>query len=153
MQHRPQTDRIEESVELRAPLDQVWRAISDHREFGQWFGVALDAPFQKEVESTGRMTAPGAGRIPWRVTVAAIQPMKRLAFTWRPHAIDPAKDYEDEIPTLVEFFLAESGEGTRVTIRESGFDMVPAARRAEAFAKNREGWSIQKDNLRRHVEG
>lgn len=153
MSHHPQTDRIEDSIELRAPLERVWRAISDHREFGQWFGVTLDKPFAKEVESTGAVTAPGRERIKWRATVAAIQPMKRFAFTWRPYAIDPKKDYEDEIPTLVEFLLSESGQGTRVVIRETGFDMVPAIRRAEAFAKNREGWAMQKDNLRRHVEG
>jgi uncharacterized protein YndB with AHSA1/START domain len=152
MTHHPQTDRIEQSVELRAPLERVWRAISDHREFGRWFGVAIDKPFEKEVESTGRMTVAGYEHAPWRATVAAIQPMKRFAFTWRPYAIDPKKDYEDEIPTLVEFLLAETPGGVRVTIRETGFDMVPAARRAEAFRMNAEGWAAQKENLRAYVE-
>lgn len=153
MNRQPQSDRIEQSVALRAPLDRVWRAITDHREFGQCFQVALDKPFEKEVESTGRMTAPGAEHVPWRAVVAAIQPMKRFAFTWRPYAIDPAKDYEDEIPTLVEFLLSQTPDGAQVTIRETGFDMVPASRRAEAFSRHKEGWAIQSGNLRRHVEG
>lgn len=152
MNHRPQTDRIEETFDLRAPLDRVWRAISDHREFGKWFRVVIDRPFEKEVESTGKMLETGYERLPWRVMVAAIQPMKRFAFTWHPYAIDPKKDYDDEIPTLVEFFLSEIPGGTRVTIRESGFDMIPAQRRLAAFAKNTRGWAIQKDNLARHVE-
>ena len=153
MNHHPQTDRIEAIFDLRAPLDRVWRAVSDHREFGQWFRVAIDKPFEKEVVSTGYMLATGYERLPWRATVATIQPMKRFAYTWHPYAVDPKKDYEDEIPTLVEFVLSEIPEGTRVVIRESGFDMIPAARRASAFAKNTQGWSIQQDNLRRHVEG
>ena len=153
MNHHPQTDRIEESIDLRAPLDRVWRAISDHREFGRWFRVAIDKPFEKEVVSTGHMLETGYERLPWRATVATIQPMKRFSYTWHPYAIDPKKDYEDEIPTLVEFFLSEIADGTRVVIRESGFDMIPAARRASAFAKNTQGWAIQKNNLRRHVEG
>ena len=39
------TDRIEKHVVLRAPLDRVWRAVSDSREFGLWFGVRVDGPF------------------------------------------------------------------------------------------------------------
>ena len=39
------TDRIEKRVVLRAPLDRVWRAISDAEEFGRWFGVRFDGPF------------------------------------------------------------------------------------------------------------
>jgi len=39
------TDRIEKKVLLRAPLDRVWRAISDAKEFGAWFGVAFDGLF------------------------------------------------------------------------------------------------------------
>ena len=32
------TDRIEKSVLLRAPRARVWRALTDAREFGAWFG-------------------------------------------------------------------------------------------------------------------
>jgi uncharacterized protein YndB with AHSA1/START domain len=39
------TDRIEKQVVLRAPMDRVWRAISDSQEFGRWFGVRIDGPF------------------------------------------------------------------------------------------------------------
>jgi uncharacterized protein YndB with AHSA1/START domain len=38
-------DRIEKSIDLAAPLDRVWRALTDHEEFGQWFRVKLDGPF------------------------------------------------------------------------------------------------------------
>ena len=37
-------DRIEKRIELKAPLSRVWRALTDYREFGQWFGAKLDAP-------------------------------------------------------------------------------------------------------------
>ena len=39
------TDRIEKTIVLRAPLARVWRALSDSKEFGTWFGVKFDAPF------------------------------------------------------------------------------------------------------------
>ena len=39
------SDRIEKSIDLKAPVERVWRALTDHREFGAWFKVALDQPF------------------------------------------------------------------------------------------------------------
>lgn len=38
------SDRIERIVELKAPVARVWRALTDHAEFGQWFRVSLDGP-------------------------------------------------------------------------------------------------------------
>ena len=49
-------DRIEMEVVLRAPLERVWRAISDADEFGRWFGVRFDAPFVAGTSVTGVIT-------------------------------------------------------------------------------------------------
>ena len=38
-------DRIEKRIELKAPVPRVWRALTDYREFGTWFRVALEGPF------------------------------------------------------------------------------------------------------------
>ena len=38
-------DRIEKQIELKAPRARVWRALTDHREFSEWFGVNLESPF------------------------------------------------------------------------------------------------------------
>ena len=40
------TDRIEKKILLHAPLKRVWRALTDPAEFGAWFGVKFDGPFQ-----------------------------------------------------------------------------------------------------------
>ena len=39
------TDRIEKRIELKAPPARVWRALTDHREFGEWFRVKPEGPF------------------------------------------------------------------------------------------------------------
>ncbi len=39
------SNRIEKTIELKAPVSRVWRALTDHREFGEWFNVKLDGPF------------------------------------------------------------------------------------------------------------
>ena len=38
-------DRIEKRIELKAPVSRVWRALTDYREFGEWFKVKLEGPF------------------------------------------------------------------------------------------------------------
>lgn len=67
--------------------------------------------------------------------------------------IDADADPEREPTTLVEFTLEPVAEGTRLTIVESGFDRVPAHRRARAFRMNEGGWAAQADNLRKYVDG
>lgn len=47
------TDRIEKRVLLRASRERVWRAISDSRQFGSWFGVKFDSPFVAGTRMTG----------------------------------------------------------------------------------------------------
>jgi uncharacterized protein YndB with AHSA1/START domain len=60
-------------------------------------------------------------------------------------------DYSKEPRTLVTFTLEDAPGGTRLTVVESGFDAVPAARRAEALRMNAQGWEAQMKNVERHV--
>ena len=48
------SDIIEKRIELKAPVSRVWRALTDHREFGEWFRVGLDGPFSEGRISRGR---------------------------------------------------------------------------------------------------
>ncbi|OBG39754.1 SRPBCC family protein [Mycobacterium sp. E3198] len=155
------TDRIRKQVVLRAPLDRVWRAITEAEEFGRWFGVRFDGPFVagEPVGATitpttvddevAKRQEPHAGvRSTWHIV--AIEPQRRFAYRWHPCAGDP--DVDDEPTTLVEFTLAETPDGVLLTITESGFDAIPAARRSSAFESNSEGWAIQTDLVRRYLE-
>jgi uncharacterized protein YndB with AHSA1/START domain len=146
------TDRIEKTIELKAPVSRVWKALTDHIEFGQWFRVALDGPFMPGQTSRGRMTYPGYEHLKWEAVVQAMEPERRFAFTWHPYAVEPDADYSAEPPTLVEFTLTQTTTGTLLRIVESGFDKLPEARRDLAFRSNDEGWSIQSQNIAEHVE-
>ena len=81
-----------------------------------------------------------------------MEPERLFSFTWHPYAIDPEVDYSGEPATLVEFTLEKTAAGTRLRIVESGFDKLPPHRRDEAFRMNDRGWSIQSENIARHVE-
>jgi uncharacterized protein YndB with AHSA1/START domain len=145
------SDRITKSILLAAPVSRVWRALTDHKEFGAWFGLALEGPFVAGEVARGRITHAGYEDVVWQATVRTIEPERLFAFTWRPYAVDPKVDYSQEEPTLVEFTLQPAATGTLLVITESGFDKVPAGRRDEAFRMNERGWSAQIDNIARHV--
>jgi uncharacterized protein YndB with AHSA1/START domain len=146
------TDRIEKRIELKAPQSRVWRAITDYREFGEWFRVALDAPFEQGKKAVGRVLHPGYEHVKWEVEVHEIRPESLFSFYWHPYAIEPDVDYSAEPSTLVEFRLEPTPSGTLLTLVESGFDALPPNRRDEAFRMNGNGWTQQMKNIERHVD-
>jgi uncharacterized protein YndB with AHSA1/START domain len=144
-------DRIEKTIELKAPVSRVWRALTDHHEFGKWFRVRLDGPFVSGQVSRGHITYPGYEHLRWEAVVVKMEPERLFSFSWHPYAIDPKEDYSAEPPTLVEFTLEKTATGTLLRIVESGFDKLPSRRREEAFRMNDKGWSIQVENVAQHV--
>src|SRR5215469_2066191 len=98
------SDRIEKRVLLRAPLERVWRAVSDATEFGAWFGVAFDQPFVQGARMVGRIAPtkvdeevaklqkPHEGA-KFEVTIDRIEPFRLFSFRWHPFAVDPSFDY------------------------------------------------------------
>jgi uncharacterized protein YndB with AHSA1/START domain len=144
-------DRIEKRIELKAPVSRVWRALTDYREFGEWFRVKLDGPFVPGQVSHGHVTYAGYEHLKWEAFVQKIEPEQFFSFTWHPYAVDPKVDYSKETPTLVEFRLDKTASGTLLLLTESGFDKIPSHRRAEAFRMNDGGWAEQMKNIENHV--
>ena len=145
------TDRIEKKILLRAPRSRVWRALTDAREFSVWFCVKLDGPFVEGATVRGKLTIPDYEHVTIEMLVERMDAERLFSYRWHPYAVDAAVDYSAEPTTLVEFRLEEAKGGTLLTIVESGFDRIPAARRAEAFRMNDGGWSEQAESLERHV--
>lgn len=144
-------DRIEKRIELKAPLSRVWRALTDYREFGQWFRVKLEGPFVPGQTTRGHIAYPGYEHLKMEVVVQKIEPERLFSYTWHPYAVDPNKDYSQEPSTLVEFRLEKTSTGTLLVVTESGFDKIPSERRLEAFRMNEGGWSIQMQNIEAYV--
>jgi uncharacterized protein YndB with AHSA1/START domain len=148
------TDRIEKEVLLRAPLDRVWRAISDSRQFGEWFGARFEGEFvagewlNGTIAATAvdaevaRMQEPYAGT-PFRILVVRVEPPRHLSFKWHPYPPEEGGDSEEAPMTLVSFDLREREDGVVLEIVEAGFDRIPLERRAAAFTSNEQGWTMQ----------
>jgi uncharacterized protein YndB with AHSA1/START domain len=147
------TDRIEKIVNLEAAPSRVWRAITDHEQFGQWFGMKLDGPFTPGTIATGKLNSPKYAHLPVKLWVEALEPERYFAYRWHPYALEEGVDYDAEPTTLISFTLEPVGTGTRLTIVESGFDAIPESRRALAFSMDEKGWAAQAENIRKFVGG
>lgn len=143
------TDRIEKSIELNAPIEKVWHALTDHTLFGEWFRVRLDGPFVVGEETTGEMTYPGHEGTKWTSVTERMEAPTLFSFRW-PHGENATLSTSPS--TLVEFRLEPTANGTRLTIVESGFETLPEDRRMEALRGNEDGWEIQAGNIKAYVE-
>ena len=144
-------NQIEKRIELKAPVSRVWRALADYREFGEWFRVKLESPFVPGQVSRGHLTYPGYEHLILEVVVQKMEPERLFSFTWHPYSVDSKIDYSKETPTLVEFRLEKTSNGTLLLLTESGFDKIPSDRRLEAFRRNDGGWTEQMKNIENHV--
>jgi uncharacterized protein YndB with AHSA1/START domain len=147
------TDKIEKKILLHAPRKRVWRALSDSAEFGHWFGMKFNGPFAPGAQMHGvivptKVNAEVANTqkkyegTPFDITIEQMEPERLFSFRWHPGAVDPDVDYSEEPTTLVVFALEEVDKGVMLTVTESGFDQIPLARRAKAFAANKQGWTM-----------
>jgi uncharacterized protein YndB with AHSA1/START domain len=147
------TDRIEKKILIKAPRSRVWRAISDSKEFGHWFGVKFTEPFKPSTSMKGSMVGTAVdpeihkaqqkhAGLSFEFVIDRIEPESLFSFRWHPHAIQRDVDYSAEPMTLVEFTLESQGADTLLTVTESGFDRIPLSRRAEAFKANDNGWGL-----------
>jgi uncharacterized protein YndB with AHSA1/START domain len=147
------TDRIEKKILLHAPRKRVWRALTDSKEFGTWFGMKFDGPFAPGATMRGvivptqvnadvaKAQKPYEG-LPFEITIEKMEPERLFSFRWHPNAVERGVDYSAEPTTLIEFVLEEVANGVLLTVTESGFDRIPLARRAKAFTANEQGWGM-----------
>ncbi|MHC8491835.1 SRPBCC family protein [Thalassospira sp. SM2505] len=146
------SNTIEKSIEIKASRSRVWKALTDSKEFGAWFGINIEGPFKVGKVSSGKITIEGFTHVPWNSTIKAMEEPSYFAYTWHPYAVDPDVDYSGEPETLVEFWLEESDGQTSVRVRETGFDNLPPHRIADALRANTHGWGAQLENIKKHVE-
>jgi uncharacterized protein YndB with AHSA1/START domain len=148
-------NKIEKRVELRAPIARVWRALTDYKEFGEWFRVALDGPFVPGQVSRGHILHPGYEHIVWEALIEKMEPERLFSYTWAQIEFHDKEryspDYSHAPRTLVEFRLEKTTSGTLLTVTESGFENVPAGWREKARHGNDGGWTQQMQNIERYV--
>jgi uncharacterized protein YndB with AHSA1/START domain len=141
-------DRIEQAIEIQAPLDRVWALVSEP---GWWVPSAVTAPVDHTPGHQVVRESERWGRFP--VEVVRVEPQSYAAFRWASQA--PGAELVPGNTTLVEFRLEVAGDAVRVTVAESGFAAldVPAARRDQAHRDNTGGWREELMDLKKRAEG
>jgi len=150
------SDRVEKTIELRAPRSRVWRAISNGKDFGAWFGLGspldLVGDFVPGAQITGKWTVDGKTVNEHFCTIVKVEPETCLSFEWIPYELSPGEDTAKHPRTHVEFRLEEIPDGTRLTVSESGFDKLPADKQYKR-TENAQGWAVQVHAIAQHVLG
>lgn len=130
---------ISAMVEIGARPERVFQALASE-EIRQWWvrpGVFDTRQWSGDVRVGGRWEAAGVGKgLPYRLEgeFLEVEPPTRLAHTWRP-AGAPGN------PTVVTYLLEALPQGTRLTLRHSGF----ASR--EVCANTSSGWETSLQRL------
>lgn len=129
---------IEKSVEVNAPIDRVWKLLTDPAELPRWWESMEMAEF--DLEEGGQMTLTWKEHGVTSARVVVVDKPIRFSYLWAANAEGRPPSKGDQ--TLVEFRLQELGDVTRVTVTESGFESlsIPEEERAILFADNNEGW-------------
>jgi uncharacterized protein YndB with AHSA1/START domain len=144
--------RIDRTIDIEAPVERVWLALTDASEIAAWFQVQIEGDIVPGADVWMTSVHPGHEGQRFAVRIVEMSRPHRVVWEWHPGEIDPGVDYSREPRTTVTFTLEAAGRGTRVTVSEAGFDRISLARRAKVFADNSRGWTEVIVWLQKHVE-
>jgi uncharacterized protein YndB with AHSA1/START domain len=133
--------RIDRTIDVNAPPDRVWRALTNAADLSAWFHVSIEGEIAPGAEVWMTSTQPGYEGQRFVVRITEMTAPRRFVWQWHPGAVDPAVDYSREPWTTVTFTLEPSGSGTRLSVSETGFTEISLARRAKVYADNTQGWA------------
>ncbi|MDB5204018.1 MAG: Aha1 domain superfamily [Candidatus Taylorbacteria bacterium] len=131
-------DSITCEIIVKANKERVYTAITDPKEITTWFpnvveGATLEVGerpifiFTEENHKT-------------QIYVEAAKPYEYFSYRWVPGSAGIVGDVLTVPNTLVEFFIEEQEDGTKVTVKESGFASLPPEVAEKSFKQNSGGW-------------
>ena len=132
--------RIDRTIDIKAPPDRVWRALTTVEELSAWFQVKIEGDIAPENEVWMTSMHPEHAGQRFRVRFKEMTAPRRFVWEWHPGEVDPSVDYSREPRTTVTFTLQTIDRGTRLSVSETGFDEISLARRAQVHRDNAQGW-------------
>jgi uncharacterized protein YndB with AHSA1/START domain len=140
-------DRIEQEIVIEAPPEVVWELVTDPQHVGAWFGDAAEI----DLRPGGDAAFSWEGYGTYLARVEKVDPPRFFSFRWSRPKDTPVAEGNS---TLVELSLSAEGEGTRLTVVESGFTALAGSEdeKATHLADNTEGWNVELGHLREYAE-
>lgn len=135
---------IEKQIVIRAPQARIYEAITNPEEVVKWFPETLEGRYEVGEQPIFGFGDHGRNQL----YIVEAKPHDYFAFRWVPGAAHFLGDVLSVPNTLVEFRIADLGDGScRLTLTETGFGELPAEMMASAFEQNSGGWSFMLGRL------
>jgi len=138
-------DRIERTVDLTAPPEKVWAALTTAEGLAAWFGNQATIDLRPGGSAQMKWTAEGYTA---DMRVERVEEPSVFGFTWHIYGLPE----DDPRRTYVEFTLEPAGAGTRLTVVESGFAQLPEDAYRAAFDGNTRGWASELAELADYLD-
>jgi len=133
-----ETWSVTRTVRIDAPRSTVWAAITQPDRISQWFGqrTVID---RVEVGGSGYFHFDGYGDNP--VVIVEHQPESAFGYRWGKEG-EPIRD---DNSTLVRFTLDDEGDGTLLSVVETGFGVLAGGDgyRRSQLDDHRGGWDSE----------
>ena len=133
---------ISREVVIEAPVDVVWRTITEPGQMSQWFADRVDLVIEPGAHGYMQFGDQGGP-----VVVEAVDPPARFSFRWN-HPLGEEPTAGNSM--LVEFTLTPEGdERTRLRVTESGHELRdwPDAEKRRYADEHGGGWAEFTDSL------
>lgn len=149
----PDLDAIVSEIDVAAPQESVFRALTDAGELQRWFGSAecpvkfwkmdarLGGRYSYKTEN-GSIVVNGVSQFECHGEIVEFDPPRVLAYTWIGNWHDDPKS-----STVVRWELTKKGSGTHVKVTHSGLANLPVARKDYSG-----GWQGVVEMLKKFVE-
>lgn len=131
----PDHDVVVAEIQIAAPPDRVFQAITDPRQMLQWWGqkgMYRTTKFDADLRVHGKWMSAGVGEASGDYQVGGeyleVDPPRLLVYTWK-------ATWTGDLETTVRWELEAHNGGTLVKIRHTGF-----AGKAEAATSHGQGW-------------
>lgn len=134
---------VERSIWIRAPREQVWRAVTQAEQIMRWWS---NDHWEISVLEVGAAVRFGNPADPLRARVAVVEPPRVFAIRWEPHPLNHAT------AMLTTFRLEEQDGGTLVTVTESGYEALPEDVRQRRLETAGRGYAAVLASLKTYVE-
>jgi uncharacterized protein YndB with AHSA1/START domain len=133
---------IDREVLIEAPVDVVWRTITEPDQISQWFASRVELAVEPGAHGYMEFGDQGGP-----VVVERVDPPARFSFRWNhPQGEEPVAGNS----MLVEFTLTPQGaEQTRLRVTESGHELLawPDAEKQRYADEHTGGWAEFLDRL------
>ena len=136
--------KIEKEIIINASPEIVYDSIAIPENIIKWFPTAIEGNLNVGDQPILDFGEHGKNQI----YVESAKPHSYFAYRWIPGSQHFIGDVLSEANTLVEFLIEPSENGSKVTLRETGFELLPSSVREQKLADNNGGWDYMLNRLK-----